>query len=74
MPLHCGHSVIIVTPAFLENTLPQDLQIRNSPSVAIREQVHDIYFRYRKNPDLVLEIECGLYRYGMYKSKIVCRV
>ncbi|MDH3204221.1 MAG: hypothetical protein OEL81_06060 [Nitrosopumilus sp.] len=52
---HCtvGHSVIIMTPAFLENTLPQDLQTLNSSNVAMRLQVYDPYFTYCKNPTLV---------------------
>ena len=44
--------MIIVTPAFLENTLPQDLQTLNSSIVAMREQVYDPYFTYCKNPTL----------------------
>ena len=53
---------MIVTPAFLENTFPQDLQILNSLSVAICILMYGAYFTYCTNSSLKIQRALNAFR------------
>jgi len=50
--LHCGHSRILVTPAFVEKTLPQALQTRKSLMRIIIFLSSSEFLTCRKTPAL----------------------